>query len=61
MNEQKKAEWLDDSTKLSTFKCSNCGKEPMYTRSKTSTKAWSCLTPYCPYCGAKMEYDGEDL
>lgn len=31
------------------FECSNCGKEPLYTRYKQKI-----LTDYCPYCGALM-------
>lgn len=56
-----KAKWLDDSTKQSTFKCSNCGKEPLYEPCRKSQKAYVCITPYCPHCGCKMEYDGEEL
>ncbi len=31
------------------FECSNCGKEPLYTRYKQEI-----LSNYCPYCGALM-------
>ena len=57
----KKAIWLDDNSTESTFKCSNCGKEPLYKPCKTSKKAYVCITPYCPYCGCEMGYDGEEL
>ncbi len=55
-----KAEWLDDSTKRTTFKCSHCGEEPMY-KPVHDEKAYICLTPYCPHCGCKMGYDEEKL
>lgn len=57
---KRKAEWLDDSTKKTTFKCSNCGEEPMY-RPANNGKAYVTLTVYCPHCGCKMKYDGEEL
>lgn len=56
----KKTNWLDDSTKQTTFKCSNCGEEPLY-KPANDKRAFACLTPYCPHCGKKMWYDGEKL
>ena len=58
--EIKKANWVDDSTKNTTFKCSNCGCEPMY-QPANNNKAYVTLTVYCPHCGATMSYDGEEL
>ena len=52
-----KAKWIDDNTKLSTFKCSNCGKEPLYKAKEGDKFAYVCLTPYCPFCGASMDID----
>ena len=56
----KKTEWLNDSQTRTTFKCSNCGREPMYEPANNGN-AYVCLTPYCPHCGKKMWYDGEKL
>ena len=56
----KKTNWVDDSKKRTTFKCSNCGEEPLYKPANDKT-AYACLTPYCPHCGKKMWYDGEKL
>ena len=58
--EIKKANWLDDSTKKTTFKCSNCGGEPMY-QPANNNKAYATLTVYCPHCGCKMSYEDEEL
>ena len=55
-----KAKWLDDSTKESTFKCSNCGKEPLYERGNNKL-AYPCLSLYCPHCGCEMELDTDKL
>lgn len=37
------------------FECSNCGKEPLYTRYKQEI-----LSHYCPYCGALMLEEEDD-
>lgn len=55
-----KAKWVDDASAYTTYKCSNCGKEPLYTPDRTTQKAYITLTPYCAYCVAKMEYKEED-
>lgn len=55
-----KAKWLDDSTKESTYKCSNCGCEPLYEPNRISKLAYVTLTPYCAFCGAKMEFEDFD-
>lgn len=57
----KKANWIDDNTAYTTYKCSNCGKEPMYSANREIGKAFVTLTTYCPHCGCKMGYDGEEL
>lgn len=54
------AEWLDDNTKQSTFKCSYCGGEPMLSVANNNL-AYYCLSGYCPHCGRKMKYNGEML
>ena len=38
------------------FECSNCGKEPLYTRYKQEI-----LSNYCPYCGALMLEEENDV
>ena len=37
------------------FECSNCGKEPLYTRYNQEI-----LSNYCPYCGALMLEEEDD-
>ena len=32
------------------YHCSNCGEEPLFNRDYINS-----LTPYCPWCGARME------
>ena len=58
--EIKKANWVDDSTNNTAFKCSNCEKEPMYKPANNGV-AYVTLTVYCPHCGAKMSYEDEEL
>lgn len=61
MARKRVASWVEDIEKLKTsFKCSNCGEEPMFKPAKNGL-AFVCLTPYCPHCGCKMKHEGEEL
>ena len=50
----RKAKWEVDNTKETTFKCSNCKKEPLYKPDQMTKKAYPILTNYCAFCGRKM-------
>lgn len=55
-----KGHWEDDSTKHTTFKCSNCGGEPMYAPLGSSRKVIVTITDYCPHCGARLYWPNDE-
>lgn len=46
----KEAEWVDN--RKGCFRCSNCGRKA---KNSKELNDYAILTPYCPYCGAKMK------
>ena len=58
----KKAKWQNDydTNSFTSFKCSNCGNEPLYQPNRHSKRAYITLTPYCPMCGCEMEFEEEE-
>lgn len=48
--------WESDPEK--GFKCSRCGEGACY--SPHGEKAFITLTPFCPFCGAKMDIDYDE-
>lgn len=49
-NMPKRGEWIGVSPMVDTVQCSVCGGQLLSAELKT---------PYCPYCGAKMEVQDE--
>ena len=46
-----KGRWLRKESDLSWwYECSECGESPLY-----SPYSDEVLTPFCPWCGARME------
>ena len=54
LEKQKTGKWIGD---WFSPKCSVCGKKPLYERYYGVDGEETSLlkSPYCPYCGAKME------
>lgn len=57
--ELKKGKWLNSEKAFTSFVCSECGGEPMYSPDKNG-KAYITITEFCPSCGAKMDFTEED-
>lgn len=51
-------EIVPDEEIIGRHECSECGRQAFYQEESLHDEDW--LTPYCPWCGAKMDNSNYD-